>query len=431
MVERVPFTSLLSAIVDNRGRTCPTADEGLPLIATNCVKNSTLNPLFDKVRFVDQNTYENWFRGHPKPGDMIFVCKGAPGQVCLAPDPVNFCIAQDMVALRANPDRVYPLYLFAALRSKEVQRDIKSMHVGTMIPHFKKGDFGKLSIPLPPEEHQRFIGDWHLAIERKIELNRRTGETLEAMAQAIFRDWFVDFGPVRRKLAGATDPIEIMGGLSPESGRAAELAALFPLRLGEGDLPAGWRVSTVGEAFSLTMGQSPPGETYNEVEDGLPFYQGRTDFGFRFPERRKFCSQPTRIARPDDTLISVRAPVGDLNVAWEECCIGRGVAAARHRSGAKSYTFCAMRSLQPELELFENSGTVFGAINKKQFDRLTIIEPDPAVVAAFEALAGPLDDRLRAGVDESRTLAGVRDYLLSRLMSGEVRVASAAQEIAA
>src|SRR4051794_32622069 len=123
-----PFDSLLSEIVDNRGRTCPTAPEGIPLIATNCIKNEHLYPTYEDVRYVSQETYKTWFRGHPKPGDLVFVCKGTPGRVCVAPDPVDFCIAQDMVAVRADPAKVDPLYLFAALRSPHVQARIGNMH---------------------------------------------------------------------------------------------------------------------------------------------------------------------------------------------------------------------------------------------------------------------------------------------------------------
>ena len=145
-VNRVPFTEVLSNIVDNRGKTCPTADEGLPLIATNCIRNENLYPTREKVRYVDEDTYENWFRGHPEPGDIIFVTKGSPGRVCMTPDPVDFCIAQDMVAVRADPEKIDPGYLFAVLRSRDTQTQIGNMHVGTMIPHFKKGDFPKLML---------------------------------------------------------------------------------------------------------------------------------------------------------------------------------------------------------------------------------------------------------------------------------------------
>lgn len=219
MISDVPFESLLLQVVDNRGKTCPTSESGIPLIATNCVKNRTLYPVFEKVRYVSRETYDRWFRGHPEPGDLIFVTKGSPGQVCLAPDPINFCIAQDMVAVRANPSLVYPPYLFAALRSNVIQDAIGNMHVGTLIPHFKKGDFDKLKIPLLHPDMQKFVGDIYLDISRKIELNRRMNETLEAMALAVFKDWFVDFGPIRAKMEGRKPYL------------APEIWAQFPKRL--------------------------------------------------------------------------------------------------------------------------------------------------------------------------------------------------------
>ncbi|UPO26267.1 restriction endonuclease subunit S [Shewanella sp. JNE10-2] len=150
------FKELLSNIVDNRGKTCPVGDTGLPLIATNCIKQHSLYPVFEKVRYVSDETYNNWFRGHPQPGDMIFVCKGSPGRVNWVPDPVNFCIAQDMVAIRADTTKVYPKYLFALLRSQTSQQKILNMHVGSLIPHFKKGDFGNLYFELPEDlEYQK------------------------------------------------------------------------------------------------------------------------------------------------------------------------------------------------------------------------------------------------------------------------------------
>jgi type I restriction enzyme S subunit len=144
--EFVPLPNLLSFIVDNRGKSVPTADAGIPLIATNCIKNDELYPVFEKVRYLTKETYDSWFRAHPKPGDIIFVNKGTPGRVCLVPDPVNFCIAQDMMAFRVNEEKIYNRYLFAVLRSPQFQAQISNFHVGTMIPHFKKGDLDKCPI---------------------------------------------------------------------------------------------------------------------------------------------------------------------------------------------------------------------------------------------------------------------------------------------
>jgi len=233
------------------------------------------------------------------------------------------------------------------------------------------------------------------------------------MARAIFKDWFVDFGPTRTKTEGRAPYL------------AAEIWALFPSSLDDKGNPEGWNEATIGSEFHLTMGQSPPGETYNEAGVGLPFFQGRTDFGFRYPVCRKFCSSPTRIANLDDTLVSVRAPVGDLNMAWEECCIGRGVAALRHKLGGRGYTQYTLQALQPAIARFEDSGSIFGAINKVQFERLRCIAPPPALIELFEATVCRIDDRIRNNTGESQTLTTTRDFLLHKLMSGEISVKDA------
>src|SRR5262249_54157861 len=149
-------------------------------------------------------------------------------------------------------------------------------------------------------------------LDDKIELNRRINETLEAIARAIFNSWFVDFDPVRAK-ANGEPPKSICRRLH----LTPDLLALFPDRFQGselGEIPEGWRNGSLEQSFNLTMGQSPPGSTYNERGEGLPFFQGRADFQFRFPKRRVFCSAPTRVANAGDTLVSVRAPVGDINM---------------------------------------------------------------------------------------------------------------------
>ncbi len=286
----------------------------------------------------------------------------------------------------------------------------------------------KIRLRLPPLPEQRTIAHILGTLDDKIELNQRMNETLEVMAQALFKSWFVDFEPVRAKMEGRWRPSESLPGLP------AHLYGLFPDRLVEselGEVPEGWEVKTLVECFNLTMGQSPPGSTYNEDGEGLPFFQGRTDFGFRYPENRKFCTAPTRIAEPGDTLVSVRAPVGDINMAWERCCAGRGVAVFRHRSGARSFTYYSAWAIQQELKQYEHSGTVFGAINKRQFETLSAVEPTPEIVARFESQIGLIDDCIRKNVYESRILVKIRDILLPKLISGEIRLHEVAKAVEA
>ncbi len=178
--ERVPITTLLSFIVDNRGKTVPTTSAGHKLIATNCVTNNTLFPVYEKVRYLSDDTYKTWFRAHPQPGDILFVNKGTPGRVCLVPDPIDFCIAQDMIALRADEAKIYGKYLFAVLRSSEIQKQIYNTNVGDVIPHFKKQFMDQLLIPVPEREIQEAIGDMYYSLSFKMEHNKKINDNLAA-----------------------------------------------------------------------------------------------------------------------------------------------------------------------------------------------------------------------------------------------------------
>ena len=341
-------------------------------------------------------------------GTIIITARGTVGAMAQLGSEMAF--NQTCYALTPRDD-VDNDFLFYALSA--TVNHASSLTHGTIFQTITTATFNHWSIPLPPVGEQRRIARVLGGLDDKIELNRRMAETLEEMARALFRSWFVDFEPVRAKQEGRWRRGQSLPGLP------AHLYEAFPERLEPsalGPIPAGWRVAALGDCFELTMGQSPPGSTYNEDGDGLPFFQGRADFGFRYPGNRKFCTAPTRRAQSADTLVSVRAPVGDINMAWEECCIGRGVAALRHRSGSTSFTYYAAQSLQPALRAYESEGTVFGAINKRQFESLRVLEPPIEVVDAFDVEACRLDERLRVATAEAVHLASLRDTLLSRLI---------------
>jgi type I restriction enzyme S subunit len=302
-----------------------------------------------------------------------------------------------------------PLFAFYFLKALDFDR----FNSGSAQPSLNRNYIYPIPIRVPKPAEQQAIAAVLGALDDKIELNRRMNATLEAMARALFQSWFVDFNPVRAKMDGR-EP----NGLDPAT------AALFPEHLEDspiGHIPKGWKAGTVDEGFNLTMGQSPPGVTYNGEGNGLPFYQGRTDFGFRFPTRRIYCTTPTRYAKPGDTLVSVRAPVGDINMANEDCCIGRGVAAVRHKTGAPSFTYHSIANLYPDFARFEAEGTVFGSITKDSFEKLPFVIPPDEIVAAYERQAGPLDEQIQILEVQSRTLATLRDTLLPKLLSGYLR----------
>jgi type I restriction enzyme S subunit len=293
---------------------------------------------------------------------------------------------------------------------------VTGVQTGTAVPHISGGQIRSYEFPLPSLPQQSAIAHILGTLDDKIELNRRTNETLEAIARALFKSWFVDFDPVRAKAEGR-DP-----------GPLPHLADLFPDSLDDselGEIPKEWKVGSVDDEFDLTMGQSPPGDTYNLRGHGLPFYQGRADFGFRFPTRRVYCTAPTRFAKAGDTLVSVRAPVGDINMASVDCAIGRGVAAVRHITGSRSYSYRFMQSIEEVFGRFEAEGTVFGSIGKTDFHAIPCVMPPRALVLGYEMRVSPLDDRVEANEGENHTLAALRDTLLPKLMSGEVRADAA------
>ncbi|MBW2343916.1 MAG: restriction endonuclease subunit S [Deltaproteobacteria bacterium] len=348
-------------------------------------------------------------------GDIVIARTGATtGFSGYISNPPYAVFASYLVRLRVG-EKADPRYIAYFLKTPVFWDYIKGV-LGdkSAQPNASAKTITQVKLRLPPFTEQRAISHILGTLDDKIELNRRMNETLEGMARAIFKSWFVDFDPVRAKADGR-HPV----------GMDAETARLFPDSFEDsalGKIPKGWRVGTVGDDFNLTMGQSPPGSTYNEVGEGLPFFQGKADFGFRYPSVRVYCTAPTRLAKAGDTLVSVRAPVGDINMALKPCSIGRGVAAVRHKSGSRSYTYYAMRLLEDDFARFEAEGTVFGSINKKDFLSLNCIIPHAEVVDQFEQLAYPLDQLIENNEKQLRALVALRDALLPKLLSGQIRV---------
>ena len=310
-------------------------------------------------------------------------------------------------------------FLYYCMASQSFVDFADSGSIGTRMPRAKWEWVSRCKIPLPPLSEQRRIAHILGTLDDRIELNRQMNETLEAIARAIFKSWFVNFDPVKAKMEGRKPPC-----------MDTETAALFPSAFQDsplGKIPKEWEVTTINEDFNLTMGQSPPGSTYNEDGNGIPFYQGRKDFGFRYPTQRVHCTAPKQFAEKGDTLVSVRAPVGDINMVKEKCSIGRGVAAIRHKTGSRSYTYYTMQFLKEIFSRYEAEGTVFGSINKTDFQTLSQLRPSNEIIQAFERLVYPLDQSIENKENESRTLAQTRDTLLPKLLSGEIPLNDAAK----
>ena len=187
-------------------------------------------------------------------------------------------------------------------------------------------------------------------------------------------------------------------------------------------LPKGWCLCKFKDIFQITMGQSPDGKSLNEKGEGLIFYQGCTDFGFRYPKIRVYTTGSHRIATSNSILFSVRAPVGYINIANKECCIGRGIAAIKSKGKNDSFLFYAMKSLNKLYESYNGEGTIFGSINKNTLARTKIVVPSNNIIASFNECVSTFDCRIKNLSEENRHLSSLRDTLLPRLMSGEIEI---------
>lgn len=317
--------------------------------------------------------------------DLVFTAAGTIGQVGIITDDLNYSryiISNKQLRATLDKDKVDPYFAYYWFASDYMQRWIINWDTGSTIPLINLSVLKSLPIPYPSLPEQKAIADVLSSLDDKIDLLQRQNQTLESLAQTLFRQWFVE---------EARDE---------------------------------WEEGVIPDEFDFTMGLSPPGSSYNENGDGTPMFQGNADFGFRFPSNRVYTTDPRRFAEKFDTLISVRAPVGAQNMAYEKCCIGRGVAAFRYKEnpGYYTYTYYKLWSLMDEIQQFNNEGTVFGSISKRDFMAFEIILPPVEIVERFQRIVKPIDDKAIANVHQIRTLEKLRDTLLPKLMSGAVRV---------
>ena len=345
------------------------------------------------MRFVEKPLYED--------ESILIPRKGTLSNLFYLDQP--FWSVDTMFYSKINKELVFPKYLYYTLKTF----DLASLNVGSAVPSLTTEVLNEVLITIPSLPTQKAIAEILSSLDDKIELNNQINQNLEALAQALFKQWFVDFEFPNEN----GEPYKSSGGEMIDS----EL----------GEIPRDWKPSILKDEFKINMGQSPKGETYNEIGEGMIFFQGRTDFGFRFPSIRLFTTDPNKIARKGETLISVRAPVGDINRALEECCIGRGLGAIEEKNNHQFYTYYKILSIQTELKSYDNEGTVFGSINKDTLGGLKTIVPVLDLVERFDRLIKPIDDQIETLSKETESLKNLRDTLLPKLISGELEVSEA------
>jgi len=273
---------------------------------------------------------------------------------------------------------VDPGFVYYVMCGSDYRNEIIAGASGTTVHHTSPNRILAFEFDLPPIQEQREIAATLGALDDKIESNRRAIELAEDLGDAVFAECANDETPM-------------------------------------------------SEVATLIMGTSPPGTSYNEDGAGVPFYQGVRDFGRRYPSQRVRTIAPVRMAEPNDTLVSVRAPVGKLNRAPEACCVGRGVAAVR--SHWPSAIYYALRAASNVWEPFQQEGTVFGAINRADLAGARLLWPPSSQLSNLECRVSALDGRIESLTLETARLTALRDTLLPELLSGRIRVPGAREAV--
>ena len=271
-------------------------------------------------------------------------------------------------------------------------------------PGLSVSTLSKITIKLPDLATQEQCFNVLNLIDQKIQINNQINQELEAMAKTLYDYWFVqfDFPDQNGK------PYKSSGGKMVYN---SELKR---------EIPEGWGVEKLEKIANITMGQSPKGTSYNEVGEGMLFFQGSTDFGWRFPVARQYTTEPSRIAEEDDILLSVRAPVGTLNIADTRCCIGRGLAAINSKVGANSYIFNVMQDFKKLFDMINSVGTTFGSITKDDLYSLQLVYPPTELLMEFDQLVKSFDREIKNRSRQNQELTQLRDCLLPMLMNGQV-----------
>ncbi|QDF76758.1 MULTISPECIES: restriction endonuclease subunit S [Shewanella] len=420
-----PITELLSFMVDNRGKTVPAAESGFPLIATNCIKHNSIYPTFENVRYVDEKTKDSWFRAHPEPNDIIFVNKGTPGRVCLVPDPVPFCFAQDMIGFRCDPEKIDYQYLFAVLRSDYIQKKIENYHVGLVIPHFKKGDLKHLNIPrLENRDAELAAGKLYLALSEKIELNNRINAELEAMAKTLYDYWFVQFDFPDDSPQGQGKPYKTSGGkmvYNPTLKR---------------EIPEGWDDGTLEDLGQIVGGSTPSTQKpENFATDGIPWI---TPNDLSNNQGNKFISRGGQDVSVEGiknaslkkypagtVLLSSRAPIGYMAISRNEVTTNQGFKSFVPNKGySTEIIYYTVKNSLKAITQYA-SGSTFKEVSGGTLKTVKVVLPSVAMSDTFTEKVKPIFSQQDFIERENAELVALRDWLLPMLMNGQVIVGEA------
>lgn len=371
-------TSKVGSGATPRGGSTVYLDRGIPLIRSQNVHDNEF--VWEGLAFLSEESSEKLKNVELHGGDVLLNITGdSILRCCCLPDALIGGRVNQHVAIVRSNGTVLPLYLQKWLSMPSMKKLMLGFSSGGTRKAVTQSDILGFPIAVPPLMEQRAIAATLGALDDKIESNSRAMRVSQKLGNALFYS------------------------LATETVSLSEIA-------------------------SITMGTSPKGETLNENGNGISFYQGTRDFDFRYPRLRVWTTNPKRFAEPNDTLLSVRAPVGDINRSRSRCCIGRGIAAV-HSDSSPSSLYYAMRCAKSTWDKYQGEGTVFASVTKADVHAAEVLWPKPGTQKILEKELSSLDNKIESLCNENESLASLRDALLPELMSGRIRVPEAREVV--
>ncbi len=419
------LADVCDAIVDCEHKTAPTSAAGYPSIRTTDIKNGRL--ALHTANRVDQKTYEEWTRRRrPSPGDIILAREAPVGEVGIVPLEAQVCLGQRTVLISPDRSRVDPRYLLYLLITPMMRQRMLSRGGGSTVEHLNMSDIRSLRLPaLPPLSEQLATASLLGALDDKIELNREMCRTIEAIAQALFRSWFVDFDPVVAKAAGR-QPF----------GLTSDVATLFPGEFVEselGPIPAGWDVVDLGEVVDINA--RSVGKTYEHADieyiDISSVSKGVLE-GTTPHQLDTAPSRARRLVNEGDTIWSCVRP-NRMSYYYivdppPNLVVSTGFAVLTPRKVPSTFLYQHVTTEEFVDYLDSHAeGSAYPAVRPESFSRSPLVLPPSPLLRAFDDHLLPLRRMIHERARESGTLAELRDILLPRLLSGEVTVRNAEQ----
>lgn len=423
----------MKAIIDYRGKTPRKTPSGIPLITAKIVKDGRI---MTPTEFIASEDYDSWMnRGLPEPGDVVMTTEAPLGEIAQL-DNRKVALGQRLITLRGKPELLNNTYLKFAMQAAFVQNQLKARATGTTVLGISQRELREVEIPLPSLSEQHRIAHILSTLDDKIELNRQMNETLEATARAIFKSWFVDFDPVKAKMEGRK-PV----------GMDTETAALFPAAFQDsplGKIPEGWEVEKIGNVVNIVKGKSYRSSELAESDTALVTLKSIMRGGGYRPDGLKPYTgtyKPEQVITPGELVVSYTDVTQEAEVVGKPAIVHEderyqtlvasldlGIIRPLESTVSVWFLYCLFRERHFQSHIYGYAdGTTVLHLSKDGVPRYQFALPSEKLRRLFDLIAEPIFAKIESNENESRTLTQIRDTLLPKLLSGEIRVDDAAK----